>query len=380
MILALRIVFSLVMLSLMVGAHLFLHRRLLRDPKLPRWSIRALYGTFAFLAGAAVITLVMRRGGETYGLILPMWIALVLNMLLVFVPLEVVQRVRRKLTPEVSEERRVFLTRAIAAGGAVAGGGFTVFGAYRAYEPAQIEEVVVRLRGLPKALEGFTLAHLSDIHIGRVLQRRYLDALVDRTNSLKADLVAITGDLVDGTTQQLGPIVSRLGNLRSKYGTHFVTGNHDYYSGADEWVYELKKLGIRVLRNERVAIGDSAASFDLIGVDDWGHGGLESDYDLDSAVSGRDDRRASVLLAHQPSNFDVVSEEHRLGLQLSGHTHGGQMFPATLIGQMIWGERNAGLSRHGDSQLFVSRGCGFVGPAQRMGSPPEIAKVILVPA
>jgi predicted MPP superfamily phosphohydrolase len=261
----------------------------------------------------------------------------------------------------------------------IAGGGLASFGAFRAFSPPRITEVPLRLARLPKALEGFTLVQLSDVHIGPVLKRAFLMELVQRTNQLKPDLISITGDLVDGTPRYLGSAVEALTSLRSKYGTYFVTGNHDYYSGADEWVSVLQGFGIQTLRNRRVEIGDAGGSIDVIGVDDWGAPGLslgQRHYDLGAAVAGRSIDRASILLAHQPSNFDAVAKEG-IDLQLSGHTHGGQTFPATSIASLIWGDRNAGLSKTQDSYLFVSRGCGFVGPPIRLGSPPEIVKIVL---
>lgn len=384
--LAFRLLFLLVVLTLTALAHRYLWRRLVRDTALPapaRRALQVLSGTVLAL-GALSILLYQLDVPAAVALtpVFPLWLGLIINLLVLLLPLELVRLVRTRLPPQppapVSPERRVFLARAVATTTAVAGGGLTAFGAWRAWEPPRITEVPVRLPGLPRALEGFTLVHLTDLHVGPLLRERYLDELVRHANALRGDLVAITGDLVDGSTARLGGIVSRLSGLRSRHGTYFVTGNHDYASGADAWVAALQGLGVTVLRNRRVSIGDAGGSFDLLGVDDWGHGGGSGDYDLGAALAGRDPQRASVLLAHQPSNFEQVAREG-VGLQLSGHTHGGQNFPATLIGQAMWGERNAGLSQVGGSQCFVSRGCGFVGPAQREGSPSEIIRVVLLP-
>jgi predicted MPP superfamily phosphohydrolase len=141
----------------------------------------------------------------------------------------------------------------------------------------------------------------------------------------------------------------------------------------------LPGFGMTVLRNRHVTIGDAGGSFDLIGVDDWGSRWFAGGYDLEQATAGRDPDRASVLLAHQPNGIEGAAEK-RIGLQLSGHTHGGQMFPGNLVGELIWGPRNAGLSKLGNTQLYTSRGCGFVGPPVRVGAPPEVVKVVLVAA
>lgn len=176
----------------------------------------------------------------------------------------------------------------------------------------------------------------------------------------------------------MGRYVKELQKLSSRYGTHFVTGNHDYYSGADEWSEALQAFGFTVLRNRFVRVGDEGASIDLLGVDDpVGSVSGSNVGAFDQAFTSRDDQRACVVLAHRPTDF-----KHALtrggDLQLSGHTHGGQMFPATLISDVMWGALSRGLSRSNDSYLYVSRGCGFVGPPLRVGSPPEVLKLTLV--
>lgn len=279
--------------------------------------------------------------------------------------------------PEALSRRR-FVARATAAGALAFGGGLSGFGLWRAYSPPEVTEFALRLRGLPRALEGFTLVQISDLHIGVVLQERFVDQLVSIVNAAKPDLVAITGDLVDGSPSELGRHVARLGNLRARHGTAFVSGNHDYYSGWERWAPQLERGGFTVLRNRFVTIGTPGASFDLVGVDDWGSRFTRHGYDLDSATAGRDPDRPSVLLAHQPSGLELAAAKH-IGLQLSGHTHGGQLFPGTLVGEIVWGERNAGLCQHQGTYLYTNRGCGFVGPPMRVGAPPEVTKITLLP-
>ncbi|MDY7232187.1 metallophosphoesterase [Hyalangium rubrum] len=280
--------------------------------------------------------------------------------------------------PPVSEERRQFLARATAGGALLATSGFVGYGSWRAFHPPTVTEVAVRLPGLPKALDGFTLVQLSDIHVGPVIQRRFMNAMVDQCNALKPDLVCITGDLVDGSVDELGYSVAALANLRSRHGTFFVTGNHEYYSGDEEWTEALKGMSVDVLRNRHVRIGEPGASFDLVGVDDWAAArtGSPHRYDLSKALSGRDPERAAVLLAHQPSNWREAAKAG-IGLQLSGHTHGGQFFPFTLAISAIW-EHDAGLFQENGRHIYVSRGTGFWGPPVRVAAPPEIVKVTLL--
>lgn len=279
--------------------------------------------------------------------------------------------------PVVDEERRRFLARVVAGSAFVSGGGFAAYGNWRAFAPPKVTEVAVKVPKLPRALDGFSIVQLTDIHVGPFIRREFMDELVRQTNALRPDLVAITGDLVDGDVPTLGGSVAALGNLKSRFGSFFVTGNHDYYSGDEEWTAFLETLGVQVLRNRHVSIGDAGGAFDLVGVDDWSGGRRrgKKGYDLDLALAGRDPDRASVLLAHQPANF-VVAAQRGMDLQISGHTHGGQLVPMTFFIGMVW-EHSAGLYRHGDSHIFVSRGCGFWGPPMRVGSPPEIVKLVL---
>jgi predicted MPP superfamily phosphohydrolase len=379
-----RILFTVVILALALGVHLYLYRRLIHDATQRRaWRWLGASTLVLLTVGALSARLWLRNVEQGRPVLLAffIWLGIALYLLMAFLVVDVAKwaAARRGSAPELSEARREFLGTAARAGAVAAAGSLAGFGVYRAFAPAEVTELPIRLVGLPKALEGFTLVQLTDVHVGSLIRERFLDDLVNRANGAKPDLVVLTGDLVDGSPSELGSAVSRLQRLRSKYGTYFVTGNHDYYSGDELWVPALEGMGIAVLRNRRAVIGDAGASFDLIGVDDWGARYSAQGYDLKAATVGRDKTRASVLLAHQPSNFDAVASEG-IGLQLSGHTHGGQMFPATAMGNLIWGQRNNGLSQLQGSQLYVSRGCGFVGPPMRVGSAPEIVKVILLPA
>ncbi|MCP3064272.1 metallophosphoesterase [Myxococcus sp. K38C18041901] len=277
----------------------------------------------------------------------------------------------------IDPERRKFLGRALAGGAALAGGGLASYGHWRAFAPPMVTEIAIRIPKLPRALDGLSIVQLTDIHVGPFIQRRFMDELVRQANALKPDLFAITGDLVDGDVPTLGPSVAALRDLRSRYGSYFVTGNHDYYSGDVEWTTFLQSLDIQSLRNRHVRIGDAGASLDLVGVDDWSGWKRRNQkgYDLDLALQGRDPERAAVLLAHQPANFKVAAERG-MDLQISGHTHGGQLVPMTLLINFAW-EHVAGLYRHQDSHIYVSRGCGFWGPPMRVGSPPELVKLVL---
>jgi hypothetical protein len=382
----LRILFGILSLAVFAGANYFVYRRTVADTVKSIW-VRRVMGTLLVMLFLAVPVLRFAFRGEmpppmTTTVVLVGWgvfIYTLLALVIVEVAKWISRRTTKKVDPPVAEnpERRLFLSRVAASGALVVGGGVASFGSWRAFSPPAITEIPIKLPGLPRALDGFVIVQLSDIHVGPIIQEKFLDQLVAVANSAKPDLIALTGDLVDGSPDAIGRYVARMRNLQSRFGTYFVSGNHDYYSGWEEWSRELEGIDFEVLRNRTVTIGDPGASFDLIGVDDYGARWAPSGYDLEAATKGRDLSRASVLMAHQPSGLELAAGK-KIGLQLSGHTHGGQMFPGTLVGEVIWGTRNAGLSTYEGTQLYTSRGCGFVGPPMRVGAPPEVVKIILV--
>jgi predicted MPP superfamily phosphohydrolase len=204
--------------------------------------------------------------------------------------------------------------------------------------------------------------------------------VVKRVNDLRPDVIAITGDLVDGNVDELREHVAPLGDLKAELGVFFVTGNHEYYSGPDAWIRELARLNVRVLRNERVELERDGVTIDLAGVDDYSSRGLAQGHgpDLPRALEGRDGSRALVLLAHQPRAF-VEAAKLGVGLQLSGHTHGGQIWPWNWFVRLQQ-PYVAGLHREGDAQIYVSRGTGYWGPPMRVAAPAEITQLVLEPA
>ncbi len=256
--------------------------------------------------------------------------------------------------------------------------GHVGYGVTRALGNPDIVDVPVTLPRLPRTLDGFTIAQLTDLHIGMTVRRGFVEDLVARTNRLGADLIVLTGDFVDGSVDELRDDVAPLANLRAPYGVYFVTGNHEYYVGAVAWVAHIASLGIRVLRNERVEITRDGATFDLAGIDDHSAHGRAPGHgpDLPRALAGRDPARCVVLLAHQPRQVRVAAK-HDIDLQLSGHTHGGQVWPWHYIVSLQQGGLLAGRYTVGTTQLYVSRGPSYWGPPVRVGAPPEITRVIL---
>jgi hypothetical protein len=245
--------------------------------------------------------------------------------------------------------------------------------------PPAVRRVELRLARWPRALDGFRIVQISDLHLGTILGRRFAAELAARVNALRPDLVAVTGDLVDGSVARVADEVAPLAELRAPHGVYFVTGNHDHYSGADAWAAQARALGWRVLRNEHVGIGEDEAGFDLAGVEDH-HASLVSGTsreDLPAALAGRDPARPVILLAHDPTTFQQAARRG-VDLQLSGHTHGGQIWPFTLLVRLAI-PFVAGLYRRGGSLLYVSRGTGFWGPPMRLLAPAEITELVLRP-
>jgi uncharacterized protein len=257
---------------------------------------------------------------------------------------------------------------------------FTAVGFVNARSRARVKRVDVPIADLPPALDGFTIAQVSDLHVGPTIKRQYVDAVVDAVNDLHADLIAITGDLVDGSVRELAPHTAPLARLSAPHGTHFVTGNHEYYSGARGWIAELRRLGLRVLLNEHVVIEHAGERLVVAGVTDYSahHFDPAQASDPAKALRGAPASSVRVLLAHQPrSAFDAQSAG--FDLQLSGHTHGGQFFPWNFFVRFQQ-PFTAGLHRLGKLWVYVSRGTGYWGPPKRLGAPSEITLIRLVRA
>jgi len=404
--LALRIGVSLIVVLLASGVASYVERRASWAFGLSRSSRRALASVVALGIVAALVSRALGSEHAQLALALGMFggatlLGLVISSVFLL-PVDIAQLAARKLArargrapassaPAVERqsepapdapsmpERRAFLARAAAGGAITLGMGSAFYGTLFGRHDYSVETVPIRLAKLPRALDGLSIVQLSDIHVGTFVGERELAAALELVGRARPDLVVLTGDLIDHEIQY-APMLARFTRaLKSctRYGVFAVPGNHDHYAGAATVMRMLGEAGTEVLLNRHVRIGDERASIVLAGVDDvagprFGSAGPE----LSQAFAGAPDDLPRVLLSHNPVFFPR-SRRHA-DLTLSGHTHGGQITlfvnPAKLV------LRHGLVRGHyavGDSQLYVNRGFGTAGPPARIGSPPEITKLVL---
>ncbi|SDT73870.1 metallophosphoesterase [Actinoplanes derwentensis] len=425
-----------VVVLLVIGLiHLYLWKRLVRDPLRPGISRRIGTAVVLLLAVLAPLTLVGVRAGYFRWLAWPgyLWIAVMFYLLVTLAVLEIPQllvdrlwvRARKTesaIAPSTSVvstvtssagetvtgglgetvsgsseetatggpgataaaeggdpadddrpglERRLLLARGAAIFAGLTATGITGYGVKTATGMPQIDRFPMPMPKLPRAMDGTRLAVVSDIHIGPLTGVDHARRIVQVINSVNADLVCVVGDLVDGSVAELGRFAAPLADIQSRHGAFFVTGNHEYYSGAEEWIQEVDRLGIRPLRNERVAIN----GLDLAGVNDLTGAQQGDPADYARALGDRDTTRPVVLMAHQP----VAARDAApfgVDLQVSGHTHGGQMAPFNMLVKL----QQPVVSGFGEVDgvpVYVTNGAGFWGPPVRVGAPPQVTVIEL---
>ncbi|MER6037713.1 metallophosphoesterase [Streptomyces sp. NPDC001835] len=416
-------------LAVLVLGHWYVWRRLVRDTTRGTGPARRA-GTAVFVAGPLLMVgaLVAERSGAPFWLQRTLawpgflWMALALYLLVAVVAGEVVRPLAARLlarrartaetpvrepetvpaaprpapaepdvpdVPDVPEDqagpepagrapreahapsRRLFVSRVVGGAAAAAAVATVGQGTYGVLRGPRVKRVTVPLARLPRAAHGFRIAVVSDIHLGPVLGRGFAQRVVDTVNATQPDLIAVVGDLVDGSVKDLGRAAAPLARLSARHGAYFVTGNHEYFSGAEQWVAEVRTLGLHPLENARTEL----PYFDLAGVNDLQGESEGRGPDFAKALGDRDPARACVLLAHQPVQIHE-SVRHGVDLQLSGHTHGGQLWPGNLIAAAA-NPTVAGLERYGDTQLYVSRGAGAWGPPTRVDAPSDVTVIEL---
>ena len=274
-------------------------------------------------------------------------------------------------------QRRLFILNATNIGIIGAASLLTGYGIYEARRNPILEKVIVPMPGLGNNITDFKIAQFTDIHAGYTIRRNFIQSAVKQDNNLEADVIVFTGDMVDGNVNNLRDDVAPLKDLYAPHGIYFVTGNHEYYSGAEAWIEEMDRLGFTVLLNEHKIIQHQQTSIKIAGVTDYRAESIIRDHKSDPKKAIGDPKNAdvNVLLAHQPKSVYAAAE---LGfdLQISGHTHGGQYVPwsflVTLDQPFI-----KGLHKYKDTWIYINRGTGYWGPPIRIGIPSEVTLLTL---
>jgi predicted MPP superfamily phosphohydrolase len=381
-------IFIAVATGLLIAIHYYLWSRLIRAPQLPAPWTGILTVSLVLLAASVPSVLIFGRGNPrvAHALAWPafIWMGVMFLLLVGLGSVDLARllgaAIRRLITAgPVDEGRRTFFARIFAGAVALFAVSSGAAALRSALGPVRVRRLRIRLDRLPLSHAGLGIVQLTDLHVGPTIGRPFIEDVVRQTNALAPDIVAITGDLVDGSVAQFRDAIAPLAGLRARYGVFFVTGNHEYFSDAEAWTRELRRIGIRVLQNERVTIGEGTNAFDLAGVDDPSavrFGGLPPREAVARALTGRDPARELILLAHQPRSL-LDAETFDVGLQLSGHTHGGQIWPFNYLVRLQQ-PFVVGLHRLGRAQIYVSSGTGYWGPPMRLATTAEITHLTVV--
>jgi hypothetical protein len=277
---------------------------------------------------------------------------------------------------DISESRKQFLTRILGGGVFLASTAIEATGIPQARNP-KILKTEVFLKNLPEEFDGYKIAQISDLHVGLTIRRDYVERVVEITNSIGADSIALTGDFMDGSVASLAYDMEPIRSLKSKDGVFFCTGNHEYYSGAPSWMEYFRESGFHVLHNENRVVQRNGAEIYFCGVCDITAHRIERDHihDVKKAVTGIPQEACKILLAHQPKSIYEASD-NGIDLQLSGHTHAGQFFPGSLLVYLVQ-PYVKGLNLHKDTQIYINQGTGYWGPPMRNGTQSEISEITL---
>lgn len=391
------LLFFLIWFSILGLSYYYVGRRLVKPSRLQRagrtfvwvaiavWFLVPIVPFVFFLNGAqsGLLDIFSWTGYWALGLFSLVFVMLLLRdsiMLIHRMIVKIKARLRKNNPSATNFERRRFLIHSSNIG--IMGGATVLsgYGLFESHKRAEIERIDIPLPNLPASFDGFRIAQFTDLHIGPTIKRRFVERVTEQVNELKADCIVFTGDLVDGSVWWLRDDVAPLKELNAPFGKFFITGNHEYYSGAIPWINEAGKLGFDVLMNEHRIIQRNEGRIVMAGVTDYSAGDFHSSQKSDpmKALANASADLVRVLLAHQPrSIFEAVHAG--IDVQLSGHTHGGQFFPwnhlATLNQPYI-----KGLHKHQHAWVYVSRGTGYWGPPLRLGIPPEITLISLVRA
>ena len=275
----------------------------------------------------------------------------------------------------LDESRRTFLGKFFSVSVILLSGTLLGYGVHRARCHIEVKKVRVPDDKLGGRLKKLKIIQITDVHVGLSIRKDFVEKLVNKINTLKADLIFFTGDAVDGTVAELKEDFSPFKKLKATMGKYFVTGNHEYYSGVEEWIDELKKMEFKVLINENEIIEFEGEKILIAGVPDYRATDFVPEHSHDPAKAKLTDKdyAYSILLAHQPKSILEASKEN-YDLQISGHTHGGQFFPWIFFVKLQQ-PYVAGLHRHASTWIYVSKGTGYWGPPVRVGTTAEITQI-----
>jgi predicted MPP superfamily phosphohydrolase len=380
--------FLAIVILLWCALHVYVSWRVLSPLPIPRWFRTFLYVCWLPLMACVPASfaldspqpspydLAFRWLVWTYFGVFSVLFALLGARDLAFLVLRGVEKMRREHPPMAAERRR-FLYNVTTGAAVMATGVLSYLGVRSARRLPEIANVEIKIAGLPHEFDGYHIVQLSDVHVGLTIDKEFILPIVEAVTSLKPDLIALTGDLVDGKVDRLRDDISPFGYLRAPDGILCVTGNHEYYSGVEEWCQHYRELGITVLNNQHVSVARGAKKLVIAGITDRREGKKFPGHtpDAKAALEGAPQHDVRILLAHQPKAVRDV-QEHGFALQLSGHTHGGQYFPWNLFVGLVE-PFDTGLTRVGKGWLYVSRGTCYWGPPMRTFVPPEITSIRL---
>ncbi len=383
------IVFLSVSTIIVLSIHYYLWLRLIRDTGFSRLYHNT--GTYLLIALAISFPLALfvdKIASVKYSFPLLwlsyFWIGAMMLLFFLLVSMDIIKIVPylfHKLTwagkGVINPERREFVSTMFATAASA-----TVFiasgiGVKNYYSTAIVKKYNVLLKNLPETFKGFKIVQISDLHIGQMMSGKTLKLIVDQVNNLKPDLIAITGDIADGSVAKLLQEVKPLKKLKAPKGIYFVTGNHEYYSGVEEWTLAIKKMGITVLNNENIKIKRGSDYFYLAGVTDHEgkRFGKRHAADFKKALFGLKSDKKKILLAHQPIAVQKASN-FGTDLVLAGHTHGGQIWPFNYF-VYLQQPYLKGFYEYQGTRLYVNQGTGCWGPPIRLGSHNEITQITL---
>jgi len=383
------ILFFCIALTILSLIHYYIWRKLFRNTGLPKYlkklSLYILITLLLFFIFAQILSRVLPFNYSIPFLWLAyLWIGIMLLIFICLVFIDVIRfivfifsKIFISSNSEIDLERRQFISQITASGVSITVAAVSGISVFNYLSKPIVKKLNISLNGLPSTFNGFKIVQISDLHVGQLMTQATLQKVVQQVNDLNPDLIAITGDLVDGSIDKLSSEITPIKDFSAPHGVFFVTGNHEYYSGAEKWIEEIRSLGITVLENENVKIKINNDSFTLAGVNDHeaSRFGNKHAADFKKALSQSNNNNV-VLLAHQPIAAKEIAD-YNVDLVLSGHTHGGQIWP---IHYLVYLNQHfvKGLHRYKKTQIYVNQGTGCWGPPMRLGTQNEITEITLM--